>query len=91
MVGLARRRHDVASQRAREPESESERLALLTERELEVLVEMAENHTNPEIAELLVISLDTVKTHVKRIFEKLGVSDRGEAARIYRAEITRNG
>ena len=52
---------------------------------------IADNRTNPEIAEILVISLDTAKTHVSNILTKLGVSDRGEAARIYRAEITRIG
>ena len=74
-----------------EREREREGVAALTEREREVLELIAENHSNPQIAELLFISLDTVKTHVAHIFDKLGVSERGEVARIYRAEITRNG
>jgi DNA-binding NarL/FixJ family response regulator len=67
------------------------RVGLLSERELEVLVLIAENYSNPEIAERLVISVDTAKTHVSHILVKLEVRDRREAARLYRSEITRNG
>lgn len=51
----------------------------LTDRELDVLKGMAAGLTNPEIAEKLVISKTTVKTHVKNIFNKLDVSNRTEA------------
>jgi DNA-binding NarL/FixJ family response regulator len=54
-------------------------LAQLTEREREVLVLMAHGKSNQEIAALLTISGETVKTHVKRIFMKLGIHDRGLA------------
>jgi DNA-binding NarL/FixJ family response regulator len=54
-------------------------LAQLTEREREVLVLMAHGRSNQEIAALLTISGETVKTHVKRIFMKLGIHDRGLA------------
>lgn len=56
------------------------RPAGLSERELEVLRLLAAGRSNPEIAEALVISLNTVYRHVNHIFTKLGVSNRTEAA-----------
>jgi DNA-binding NarL/FixJ family response regulator len=52
----------------------------LTKRELEVLRLLAQGLTNQEIAQSLVVSTLTVKTHVQRIIGKLGVSDRTQAA-----------
>lgn len=52
----------------------------LTEREQEVLELMAAGLTNPEIAEELVISPETVKKHTGNIYGKLSVSNRTEAA-----------
>ena len=54
-------------------------LAELTPREAEVLVLVANGLSNGEIAEELVLSDATVKTHVKRIFFKLGLRDRAQA------------
>lgn len=54
--------------------------SLLSERELEVLGLMASGKSNKEIALLLCISLATVKTHVRNLFEALSVSDRAQAA-----------
>jgi DNA-binding CsgD family transcriptional regulator len=50
-------------------------------RELEVLKELAAGHSNKEIARNLAVSPNTVKTHVARLFEKLGASRRTEAIR----------
>jgi DNA-binding NarL/FixJ family response regulator len=55
----------------------------LTKRELEVLEMMAEGATNPEIAERLVITVSTVKTHVRNILRKLHVRNRTEAVAQY--------
>lgn len=52
----------------------------LSEREREVLALLVEGKTNNEIAETLVISLPTVKTHIRNIYGKLGVANRAEAA-----------
>jgi LuxR family maltose regulon positive regulatory protein len=52
----------------------------LTEREIDVLKLIAEGMSNPEIAEKLVLSVGTVKTHVKHIYGKLNVDDRVKAA-----------
>lgn len=53
----------------------------LSERELEVLKELAAGHSNKEIAAHLHVSPNTVKTHVARLFEKLGARRRTEAIR----------
>lgn len=52
----------------------------LTERELEVLRLLAKGMTNAEIASALYLSEGTVRNHVSAILEKLGVSDRTQAA-----------
>ena len=52
----------------------------LTPQETRVLKLIALGFNNDAIAETLVVSKNTVKTHVRHIFEKLGVSDRTQAA-----------
>jgi two-component system, NarL family, response regulator LiaR len=52
----------------------------LTERELEVLEHIAQGLTNREIAEKMVISEKTVKTHVSNLLDKLDLEDRTRAA-----------
>lgn len=58
----------------------------LTERETEVLRQLARGKSNKEIATSLFISETTVKTHVKNIMQKLGVPSRTQAA-LYAARI----
>lgn len=52
----------------------------LTIREQEVLFHMARGATNGEIGKLLDISINTVKTHVVHIYDKIGVRDRSQAS-----------
>ena len=63
---LARRQADLGAQQ-------------LSARELEVLRLAAEGRSGPQIAELLTVSIGTVKSHFENIYEKLGVSDRTAA------------
>ena len=53
--------------------------AQLSERELEILRLMAEGLSNREIAEVLIVSAETVKSHVSSVFRKMDVSDRAQA------------
>ena len=55
---------------------------VLTEREIEVLRQVAEGNRNRDIAEKLFISEETVKVHIKHLMEKLGASDRTQAVAI---------
>ena len=55
----------------------------LTRRELEVLSALAAGRTNKEIAGDLGLSPNTVKFHVKNLFQKLGVHNRSQAIAIY--------
>jgi DNA-binding NarL/FixJ family response regulator len=54
----------------------------LTEREIQVLGQIAGGNRNRDIAEQLFISEETVKVHIKHIMEKLGASDRTQAVAI---------
>ena len=54
----------------------------LSRRELEVLELLAEGKTNKAIGQVLTISEETVKTHLKRLYEKLGAADRAQAVAI---------
>ncbi|HMN58907.1 MAG TPA: LuxR C-terminal-related transcriptional regulator, partial [Anaerolinea sp.] len=56
----------------------------LSERELEVLKLLRSELSGPEIAQQLIVSLNTVRTHTKNIFAKLGVNNRRAA--VHRAE-----
>lgn len=60
----------------------SDELSMLTDREREVLELLAQGLTNKEIAEKLVITTNTVKRHLKAIFEKLDVHTRAAATAV---------
>ena len=51
----------------------------LSDRELDVLHLLADGQTNQEIAQALCVSVNTIKTHLKNIYRKLGVNSRREA------------
>jgi len=59
--------------------TKSDMLDPLTDRECEVLVDIARGRSNAEIASLLFLSEATIKTHVTRILTKLGLRDRTHA------------
>ena len=62
----------------------------LSDREMDVLLGMTEGLSNAEIAAELVLAEDTVKTHARRLFRKLGAGDRADAvARGFRQGLLR--
>lgn len=54
----------------------------LTKREIEVLIGMSNGRSNAQIGAELFLSEDTVKTHARRLFRKLGAKDRAQAVAI---------
>jgi DNA-binding NarL/FixJ family response regulator len=77
--------------RAKEPQ-DAEALAALTDREREVVALVAEGLTNQEIAERLVISPATAKTHVSRAMRELRARDRAQLVVIaYESGLVRPG
>ena len=69
-----------ASVKEPKPASLPNELQGLTDREREVLEQIAQGLTNREIAEKMVISEKTVKTHVSNLLDKLNLEDRTRAA-----------
>jgi DNA-binding NarL/FixJ family response regulator len=57
-----------------------ERIPILTEREKEVLVLVASGASNKEVADKLSVSIHTVKSHIRKILDKLHLTSRHEAA-----------
>jgi DNA-binding NarL/FixJ family response regulator len=75
-----------------EPRADPAELDDLTPREREVLMHLAHGRSNSEIADELVVSEGTVKTHVARVLMKLGLRDRVQAVIFaYEAGLVRPG
>ncbi|NMR18938.1 response regulator transcription factor [Cellulomonas fimi] len=72
----------VDSDTARRVTSDGIPTAELTKRELEVLGGMSHGRSNAQIGADLFLSEDTVKTHARRLFRKLGAADRAQAVAI---------
>ncbi|MCR6648230.1 MAG: response regulator transcription factor [Cellulomonas sp.] len=64
------------------PEEPARPAVTLTKREIEVLVGMSNGRSNAQIGAELFLSEDTVKTHARRLFRKLGANDRAQAVAI---------
>ncbi len=75
--------HLLLLEESRQPRSWSDPIHRLSPREQEVLSWIAEGKTNEEIAQILGMSVYTVKNHVKRILDTLGVGNRTAAATIW--------
>jgi DNA-binding NarL/FixJ family response regulator len=89
--GVTRRLIAEFASRGRAPRAPRE-LAGLTEREREVMALVAEGLSNEEIAERLVVSPATAKTHVSRAMVKLGARDRAQLVVFaYEAGLVRPG
>lgn len=72
--------HDVAARQVPRARQEADGgVPALTERELQVLRGMGRGRSNSEIGRELYLSEDTVKTHARRLFRKLGAADRAQA------------
>lgn len=76
---VTRRMIEQFSSRRPQPRRTDPAFATLTEREREVLVQIAQGRSNTEIAGGLFIAEQTVKTHVGKVFAKLGLRDRVHA------------
>ena len=71
--------HTLASTAVPTPRAPTDPGVQLTERELQVLRGMSQGKSNGQIGRELYLSEDTVKTHARRLFRKLGVRDRAQA------------
>jgi NarL family two-component system response regulator LiaR len=80
MSAVAAKPQEPASQAAEAASAGRSQVDGLTEREREVLRRIAQGLNNREIAEAMIISEKTVKTHVSNILSKLGLEDRTRAA-----------
>lgn len=81
-AGLAKRARKLVATNARGPLPANSRTSAggeLTARELAVLTLVAEGRANRDVAAELFVSEATVKTHLRHVYDKLGVSDRAGA------------
>ena len=73
--GIARRVLDSFAK----PRKQAKEMALLSERERQVLEQLAKGYRYKEIADSLHLSIDTVRTHIRNLYDKLQVSSRTDA------------
>ncbi|WP_328529674.1 response regulator transcription factor [Nocardioides sp. NBC_00368] len=71
---------EVVTRRRTQPVTAVRGSELLTTRELDILLHLAEGMSNEEIAQALVLEVSTVKSHLARMMPKLGVKSRLQAA-----------
>ncbi|MFD4327643.1 response regulator [Nocardioides sp. NPDC058538] len=71
---------EVVTRRRTQPVTAARASELLTTRELDILLHLAEGMSNEEIAQALVLEVSTVKSHLARMMPKLGVKSRLQAA-----------
>ncbi|WP_211348730.1 response regulator transcription factor [Nocardioides litoris] len=71
---------DAAARAAAAAREAAARLSTLTEREMDVALAVGRGLSNAEVAGELYLSVPTVKTHVSRVFDKLGVTNRVQVA-----------
>jgi len=67
-------------------ELHSEPMAELTPRERELLAALSEGRSNAQLAARFEISIQTVKFHLKNVYEKLGIGNRAQAVALYVSE-----
>lgn len=75
---------DELTKRLKDPAGSSEKnpLKVLTNREVEVLMLIAQGYTNKEIAEKIFVSVKTVEVHRSKIYSKLGIKSRAELVQL---------
>ncbi|MER7559772.1 response regulator transcription factor [Nocardioides sp. NPDC126508] len=71
---------EVVTRRRTQPVTAARASELLTTRELDILLRLADGMSNEEIARALVLEVSTVKSHLARMMPKLGVKSRLQAA-----------
>jgi DNA-binding NarL/FixJ family response regulator len=84
-------RHQPVQTPAAPPATAPDADALLTPRELEVLTGIAKGFSYAELAELLSVSTNTVRTYIKRIYQRLSVNSRSEAVYEYNQILAAQG
>lgn len=75
---------DELTRRLKDPSGKDEKnpLKVLTNREVEILILIAQGYTNKEIAEKIFVSVKTVEVHRSKIFAKLGIKTRAELVKV---------
>lgn len=75
-----------APQQFARKEDLTSKIALLTEKEKETLALLSEGKSNKEMADLMCVSVETIKSHLQTVYKKLGVKGRTEAAILFLRE-----